>query len=97
MVKIIVTTNTPSTMPIVVFQMKEAEAQQIDSSLPSLNNSSFLSLFIFDKDGTKVYTGQKESLVPIPQVQVEAQKVVKEDDKFEELKVTIALEEQLTI
>ena len=84
-------------MPIVVFQMKEAEAQQIDSSLPSLNNSSFLSLFIFDKDGTKVYTGQKESLVPIPQVQVEAQKVVKEDDKFEELKVTTALEEQLAI
>ena len=77
--------------------MKEAKAQKIDSSLPSLSNSSFLSLFIFDKDGTKVYTSQKESLVTIPQVQFEAQKVVKEDDKFEELKVTTALEEQLAI
>lgn len=77
--------------------MKEAKAQQIDTSVPSLKFLGFLALVIVDKDGTEVHTSQEESLVPIPRSQGEAQKEVKEGDKTEELKLTIAPKEQLVI
>lgn len=55
------------------------------------------SLVIVEKDGIEVKLGQESSPIPTPQTQGEAQQEVRQDDKFEELKVTIALEEQIVI
>ena len=77
--------------------MKEAEAQYVTPSVPSLNNSGLQALVTIEKNGTEVRLGQEASLVPTPQTQGEAQQEKSKDNKPEELKVTIAPKEQILI
>ena len=77
-------------MPIVVFQMKEAEAQHVDTSVPNLQSSDLLGVVIIEEDGTKVHKDQEASPIPIPPQQGEVQK---EDVKTKELDLTTRLEE----
>ena len=65
--------------------------------MPNINSSSLQALITIEKDGTRVKLGQEASLVPTPQTQGEAQQEKSKDNKPEELKVTIAPEEQILI
>ena len=84
-------------MPTLVFTLKEAKTQNVTPSMPSLNKSSLKDLVKIEKDGTKLRLGQEESLVSTPKTQGEAQQEVSKDENPEELQVTIAQEEQISI